>query len=89
VQVNLELEDGAVRERIRVRNEADGTDVRFENGALVRAEPDDRTDDRGLDDRADDRGVDDHGGNSGPGAGGHGADDPAGDDHGGSSGSDD
>src|SRR5262245_49030111 len=77
VQVNLELEDGAVRERIRIRDEADGTDVRFENGAVVRTEPGDRADDRG----------DDHGGNSGPGAGGHGADDPAGDDHGGTSGS--
>ena len=91
VQVNLELEDGAVRERIRIRDEADGTDVRFENGALVRTQSGDRADDRGddmVDDRGDDRVVDDHGGSSGPGAGGHGADDPAGDDHGGSSGSD-
>src|SRR5262245_10874496 len=81
VQVNLELEDGAVRERIRIRDEADGTDVRFENGAVVRTEPGDRADDRG-----DDRAVDDRS-NSGPGAGGHGADDPAGADHGGTSGS--
>ncbi len=94
VQVNLELEDGAVRERIRIRDEADGTDVRFENGVLVRAEPADRADDRGddrvedgADDRGDDRVVDDSG-NSGPGGGGHGADDPAGDEHGGTSGSD-
>ena len=88
VQVNLEFEDGAVRERIRIRDEADGTDVRFENGALVRTQSGDRADDRGddmVDDRGDDRVVDDRS-NSGPGAGGHGADDPAGDDHGGSSG---
>jgi hypothetical protein len=94
VQVNLELEDGAVRERIRIRDEADGTDVRFENGVPVCAEPADRADDRGddrvedgADDRGDDRVVDDSG-NSGPGGGGHGADDPAGDEHGGTSGSD-
>jgi hypothetical protein len=92
VQVNLELEDGAVRERIRIRDDADGTDVRFENGVLVRAEPGDRADDRGddrVEDRADDRGGDrvvDDVSNSGPGAGDHGADDPSGDDHGGNSG---
>ena len=95
VQVNLELEDGAVRERIRIRDDADGTDVRFEDGTLVRTEPGDRADDRGddvaddrgddvMDDRGDDHAIDDHS-NSGPG-GGHGADDPAGDDHGGNSG---
>jgi hypothetical protein len=71
-----------VRERIRIRDEADGTDVRFQNGVLVRAEAADRADDRG-----DDR-VEADSGNSGPGGGGHGADDPAGDDHGGTSGSD-
>jgi hypothetical protein len=70
VQVNLELEDGAVRERIRIRDEADGTDIRLENGVVVRTEPgeraDDRADDRGMDDRGmddrgDDRGMDDRG----------------------------
>lgn len=35
VQVNLELEDGEVRERVRLRNEATGTDIRLENGILV------------------------------------------------------
>jgi hypothetical protein len=101
VQVNLELEDGAVRERVRIRDEADRTDIRLENGVVVRTEPGNRLDDRGDDRRGDDRVVDDNsnsgpGGdhavddnsNRGPGAGGHGADDPPGDDHGGHSGSD-
>ena len=103
VQVNLELEDGAVRERVRIRDEADGTDIRLENGVVVRTEPANRLDDRGDDRRGDDRVVDDNGNSGpgsggdhavddnsrrGPGAGGHGADDPPGDDHGGHSGSD-
>jgi hypothetical protein len=103
VQVNLELEDGAVRERVRIRDQADGTDIRLENGVVVRTEPGNRLDDRGDDRRGDDRVVDDNGNsgpgsggdhasednsNRGPGAGGHGADDPPGDDHGGHSGSD-
>ena len=82
VQVNLELEDGAVRERIRIRDEADGTDIRLENGVVVRTEPGNRVDDRVDDRRGDDRVVDDNS-NRGPGSGGHGADDPPGDDHGG------
>ncbi|HKE77540.1 MAG TPA: hypothetical protein VKB57_28225 [Acidimicrobiales bacterium] len=83
VQVNLEIEDGAVRERIRIRDDA-GTDVRIENGVVVRAE--EPGEDRADDD--DSPGVD----NSGPGSansddavdssGRGGADDPAGDDHG-------
>lgn len=86
VQVNLELEDGAVRERIRIRDEADGTDIRIENGAVVRAEPGNRVDDRRGDDRVGDDRVGDDNSNSGPGSGGaHGADDPPGDDHGGDS----
>jgi hypothetical protein len=103
VQVNLELEDGAVRERVRIRDGADGTDIRLENGVVVRTEPGNRLDDRGDDRRGGDRVVDDAsnsgpgpGGdhavddnsNRGPGAGGHGADDPPGDDRGGHSGSD-
>jgi hypothetical protein len=80
VQVNLELEDGAVRERVRIRDEADGTDIRLENGAVVRTEPANRLDDR-LDDRGDDRGDDDRvvddNSNSGPGSG----DDHAVEDH--------
>jgi hypothetical protein len=83
VQVNLELEDGAVRERIRIRDEADGTDIRLENGVVVRTEPGERADDRGDDRGMDDRGMDDRGdrtvddrSNSGPGSGGdHAVDD--------------
>jgi hypothetical protein len=75
VQVNLELEDGAVRERIRVRDEADGSEIRIENGVVVRAEPGDRADDPRGDDRVgddhrgpiDDGAVDD---GNGPGSGG-------------------
>ncbi len=59
VQVNVEIEDGAIRERVRVRDEVAGTEVRIENGVVVRAE--------GFDDPA---GDDDNQGpsdNSGPG----------------------
>ena len=69
VQVNLELEDGAVRERIRIRDEADGTDIRIENGVVVRTEPGNRADDRRVDDRVDDDRVGDDNSNSGPGSG--------------------
>jgi hypothetical protein len=100
VQVNVEVEDGAIRERVRFRDEVAGTEVRIENGVVVRTE--------GLDDMAgdDNRGPgsansgpgnagevnDDHGGDDGIDDHGHdavddhGADDVA-DDHGGSSGS--
>jgi hypothetical protein len=36
VQVNVEIEDGAVRERVRLRDSANGTDVGTENGVVVR-----------------------------------------------------
>jgi hypothetical protein len=65
--VNVELEDGIVREQVRARDDATGTDVLVEDGVVVRAE-----DGSGSDD-----GSDDHGG-SGRG----GADDGPGDDHG-------
>jgi hypothetical protein len=91
VQVNLELEDGAVRERVRIRDEADGTDIRLENGVVVRT---DAGDDRVSDDNSNSgpgsgagHVVEDDS-NRGPGAGGHGADDPPGDDRGGRTGSD-
>ena len=42
VQVNLEIEDGEVRERVRFRDDADDTDVRTEDGVVV---SDDSTDD--------------------------------------------
>ena len=70
VQVGLEIEDGRVRERVRVRDDATGIDVRFEDGAVV-------ADDHGGD-RADDGGAghvvgDDHGGTSGSGSSGSGS----------------
>lgn len=83
VQVNVELEDGSVRERVRYRDDATGTRVEAEDGAVVRAEGD-GTDDSGgrggdHDDHGgwDDRGHDDHDSSVG-----HGSDDPPGDDHG-------
>ena len=65
VQVNLEIEDGGVRERVRIRDEADGTEIRLENGEVVRF-------DDGDDERLDDDAVDDDrrdADNSGPGSG--------------------
>jgi hypothetical protein len=60
VQVNVEVEHGAIRERVRFRDEVAGTEVRIENGVVVET--------RGLDD---DMAVDDNSGpgsaNSGPG----------------------
>jgi hypothetical protein len=86
VQVNVELEDGQVRERVRVRDDADGSETRIENGQIVRQDDgdDDHSgpgsgDDDGVDDdnsgpgSGDDDGVDDD--NSGSGSGGHGGDD--------------
>jgi hypothetical protein len=83
VQVNVEFEDGAVRERVRFRDEATGTEIRMENGVVVRAEgPGVGRDNGGS-------------GTSGPGSGtsgssGHGGVDDSGhdatDDHGGDSG---
>jgi len=61
VQVNLEIEDGGVRERVRIRDEADGTEIRLENGDVVRFDDgdDDRDDERLDDDAVDDRHGDD------------------------------
>ena len=89
VQVDVELEDGAVRERVRVRDDATGTDVRIEDGVVVRVDgaAGDTGDHRGsgalaTDDRGHDA-TDDHGGDTGTsGSGRGGADDPPGDDHG-------
>ncbi|MET0903922.1 MAG: hypothetical protein ABWZ52_11830 [Acidimicrobiales bacterium] len=84
VQVNVEIEDGQVRERVRVRDDADDTDVRIENGVVVRDDsPDDDSSGpgRGNDDSDDDS-------NSGSGHGGdddgHASDDDSGSGHGGS-----
>jgi hypothetical protein len=85
VQVNVEVEDGAIRERVRFRDEAAGTDVRIENGVIVRAEGlgdmtgDDNRGPGSAGEVNDDDGADDVGDD-------HGAND-VGDDHGGSSGS--
>jgi hypothetical protein len=38
VQVDVEVEDGAIRERVRFRDEVAGTEVRIENGVVVRTE---------------------------------------------------
>jgi hypothetical protein len=54
VQVNIEFEDGQVRERVRVRDDANDAEIRIENGVVVRQEP------------GDDHGDD--GDNSGPGS---------------------
>ena len=85
VQVNVELEDGAVRERVRFRDDATGTDVRFENGTIVSFETDDDGSGvSGSDDSGHDA-TDDHGGVSGSDDSGH----DATDDHGGDRSSDD
>ena len=79
VQVNVELEDGQVRERVRARDDATGTDTRTEDGVVQ----DDNSGPGSVDDNSgpgsgDDDAVDD---NSGPGSG---DDDAVDDDHSGS-----
>jgi hypothetical protein len=77
VQVNVEFEDGQVRERVRLRDDADDTDVRTENGVV-------QADNRGPDSSGDDDTVDeDHSGSghdgdddSGSGSSGSGRDHP-------------
>ncbi len=67
VQVDVEFEDGGVRERVRIRDDADDTRTEITNGTVTRVD-DDRDDslDPGDDDSEDDSG--------------HGSDDDAGDD---------
>lgn len=89
VQVKVELEDGQVRERMRVRDDADGTDIRTEDGIVVRDDPtdsgnrgpgsgdDDSTDDNSGFGSGDDDPADD---SSGSGSGGDGSNDDGGDD---------
>ena len=92
VQVNVEVEDGAIRERVRFRDEVAGTEVRIENGVVVET--------KGFDDDMADDNSGPGSANSGPGNAGevgddhshdavddHGGDTVT-DDHGGSSGSD-
>ncbi len=73
VQVNLELEDGRVRERVRFRDDADGTDVRTEDGVVQSDSSGPGSGDDG----------DDHS-NSGPGSGDDRDDDSSGSGHDGS-----
>jgi hypothetical protein len=94
VQVNVELEDGTVRERVRFRDTATGTELLVVDGVVVGPDADDRgdLDDDGTDDRGDrdDDGTDDRGGDddsAGPGSG-H-DDDDHDDDHAGHRGDDD
>jgi len=87
VQVNVEFEDGAVRERVRFRDDANGTDIRTENGVVVRAEGPGITDDRGGDTGSSGSGTSGSGtSNSGPGGGTDDSGHDVGDDHGGDSG---
>jgi hypothetical protein len=74
VQVNLELEDGQVRERVRVRDDADDTDVRSEDGVVQEdnsGHDDDDSSGSGHDGSDDDTSVDD----DHRGSGHHGSDD--------------
>jgi hypothetical protein len=74
VQVNVEFEDGGIRERVRLRDDADDSEVRIENGVVVRQEHgDDRGDDHDDDHGGDRSGGDDHGGSSGSGSSGSGS----------------
>ena len=65
VQVNLELEDGQVRERVRVRDDATGTDVRSEDGVVVDDDADDSSDHEDGDEDRDEDTDDDSSGHSG------------------------
>jgi hypothetical protein len=77
VQVNVELEDGQARERVRFRDDADDTDIRTEDGVV-------QDDNSGSGSGDDDTVEDDHS-NSGPGSGDDDAvdDDNSGSGHGG------
>jgi hypothetical protein len=68
VQVNVEIEDGEVRERVRVRDDADGTDIRGEDGLVVRDDSADSSGHGSDDDSAEDD------------SSGHGSDDESDDD---------
>lgn len=63
VDVNVELEDGQIRERVRTRDDATGAETRTENGVVVRDDAPDSDDDSsgpgsGSDDSSDDRSDD-------------------------------
>ena len=65
VQVNVEIEDGQVRERVRVRDDADDTDIRTEDGVVVRDDSRDADDNSGPGSGGDDRDDDSSGSGSG------------------------
>lgn len=68
VDVDVEFEDGQVRERVRIRDDAAGTELRLENGVVVREEGPDADDDNSGPGNADDvDDADDADDNSGPG----------------------
>lgn len=89
VQVDIEFEDGAVRERVRVRDDADDSRTEIVNGTVTEVEPgDDRDDDGDDDDRSghDDEDDDDDDDDD---RSGHGGDDDDDDDRSGHGGDDD
>jgi hypothetical protein len=71
VDVHVELEDGQVRERVRVRDDADDSETRTEDGVVVRQDPPRSDDSSGhgggddADDDADDDSDDDRSGRGG------------------------
>ncbi|MGH9084147.1 MAG: hypothetical protein ACRDYW_01725 [Acidimicrobiales bacterium] len=94
VDVNVELEDGQIRERVRTRNDATGAEIRTEDGVVVRDDGPDDGSSSGP--GSDDDGATADDDSSGPGSGddssGSGSDDDSGHDSGddsSSSGSDD
>jgi hypothetical protein len=67
VDVNVELEDGQIRERVRTRNDATGAETRTEDAVVVRDEGSD--DDSSSGPGSDDDGATVDGDSSGPGSG--------------------
>ncbi|HEY8546339.1 MAG TPA: hypothetical protein VIL36_14865 [Acidimicrobiales bacterium] len=74
VQVNVEVEDGRPRERVRLRDDADDTDVRIEDGVVDRDHLDDDSSGSGRGHSGDDSGHHDGRDDSGH----HGGDDDSG-----------
>jgi hypothetical protein len=85
VQVNVEFEDGGVRERVRVRDDSDDSRVEITNGQVTEVRGDDGG---GSGSGSDDNSGSGHGSDDGPGddrsgdnsGSGHGSDDGPGDD---------
>lgn len=82
VQVDIEVDDGAVRERVRIRDRADDSETRIVNGTVTRIEPAPADEDHADDDHDDEDHAEDHDDNRGRGRGrGRGGDDHHDDDH--------